>query len=262
MTRPPIKLVDRVQDFVSNKFDKIALRFLGIIPRLGRNKTELRTARSSLASLFLQALGTREPNKNEEDALKMCLRIASDYIESLKQKTQAEILVNLNEEFKKNPDATNISRVVREGFNKATSHLGVVLNAESNRCVNTANSLKIQKVAASQGVDDPTVFFNVTVDDVTGPYEFILHLLPDKITPRLYKMSEISHNYYKNGDQYPSLLGLHPGCRCILTYLPPSFGFGENGKVTYISKGYDAFKEQREKYGLPDVPKKVSKKKK
>jgi hypothetical protein len=261
LTRPNIKLVDRIQDFVSAKFDKIALRFLGIIPRLSRNKTELRTTRSSLASLFLQALGTREPNQTEEDALKMCLRIASDYMESLKQKTQAEILVNLNEEFRKKPDAVNVSRVVREGFNKATNHLNVVLNAESNRCVNTANSLKIQKVAASQGVEDPTVFFNVTIDDVTGPYEFILHLLPDRVTPRLWKMSEITQNYYKNGDQYPSLLGLHPMCRCKITFLPISFGFDEKGRVTYISKGHDEFKAQREKYGLPEVPKKISRKK-
>ena len=251
MTRPPIKLVDRVQDFVSAKFDKIALRFLGIIPRLGRNKTELKTARSSLASLFLQALGTREPNKNEEDALKMCLRIASDYLESLKQKTQAEILVSLNEEFKKNPDATNISRVVREGFNKATSHLGIVLNAESNRCVNTANSLKIQKVAASQGTDDPTVFFVVQKDEKNHEATLRLHLMPDGITPRLWKLSTLNTSYFKKDDMVPSTLGTHPYCRCFLSYLPKGYSFNQNGKVTYKEKDWDEYKYQQENFPPP-----------
>jgi hypothetical protein len=251
LTRPNIKLVDRIQDFVSAKFDKIALRFLGIIPRLSRNKTELRTTRSSLASLFLQALGTRAPNQTEEDALKMCLRIASDYMESLKQKTQAEILVNLNEEFRKKPDAVNVSRIVREGFNKATTHLNVVLNAESNRCVNTANSLKIQKVGASQGVEDPTVFFVVQIDEKNHEATKRLHLMPDGATPRLWKLSQLSQKYFQKDDMVPSVLGTHPYCRCFLSYLPLGYSFAQNGKVTYKEKGWDEYKYQQENFPPP-----------
>ena len=251
MIRPSIKIVDRIQDFVSAKFDKIALRFLGIIPRLSRNKTELKTARSSLSSLFLQSLGTREPNQNEEDALKMCLRIASDYMEALKQKTQAEILVNLNEEFRKKPNAVNLSRVVREGFNKATSHLNVVLNAESNRCVNTANSLKIQKIAARQGVDDPIVFFVVQKDERNHEATMRLHLMPDGITPRLWKLSQLSQGYFKKEDVIPSILGTHPYCRCFLSYLPKGYSFNEHGKVTYKEKDHDEYSYQQENFPPP-----------
>lgn len=42
--------------------------------------------------------------------------------------------------------------------------------------------------------------------------------------------------------------------------LKKSNKFNESGKVKYVSKGHDEFKVQREKYGLPEVPEKKSKK--
>jgi hypothetical protein len=95
------------------------------------------------------------------------------------------------------------------------------------------------------------VFFIVTIDDVTGSEEFALHLLPDRKTPRLWKLSEIGHEYHKKGDNNPKLAGLHPNCRCKLTYLANGFGFDEDGKVTYKSSEYNALEEQRKEFGLP-----------
>jgi hypothetical protein len=105
------------------------------------------------------------------------------------------------------------------------------------------------------------VFFVIVSDDRTGPYEYILHTLPDKKTPRVWRLSEIIHDYYKPGGQYPSLCGLHPNCRCKLTYLAPGMGFNEDGKITWKGLDWNEFEYQRGIYGLPNVPEKISRKK-
>jgi len=127
----------------------------------------------------------------------------------------------------------------------------MIANSESNKTANVGTALQISKVGESNGEDDPTVFFIVTVDDVTGPEEFVLHLLKDRKTPRLWKLSEIGHEYHKKGDNNPKMAGLHPNCRCKLTYMARGFGFDDDGNVTYKSSDYDALKEQRKEFGLP-----------
>jgi hypothetical protein len=112
-------------------------------------------------------------------------------------------------------------------------------------------AMQISKVGAANGEEDPTVFFIVTIDDVTGSEEFVLHLLPDRKTPRVWKLSEIGNEYHKKGDSNPKFAGLHPNCRCKLTYLAKGYGFNADGKVTYIGKDHDEFAIQREQYGLP-----------
>ena len=91
----------------------------------------------------------------------------------------------------------------------------------------------------------------MTVDDVTGPEEFVLHLLKDRKTPRLWKLSEVGSDYHKKGDSEPKFAGLHPNCRCKLTYLAKGFGFDAAGEVKYIAPDHDEFKVQRKEYGKP-----------
>ena len=86
---------------------------------------------------------------------------------------------------------------------------------------------------------------------LTGSEEFVLHLLPDKKTPRLWKLSEIGHEYHKKGDPNPKLPGLHPNCRCKLTYLAQGFGFDKDGKVTWKGVDHDELEFQRKEYGKP-----------
>ena len=265
----PHKLADFIENFVDNKFNSISLDFLGLIPKLSREKKIVFTTnKSSLTSLFLQALGSRNPNQSEEDTLKTILRISSGYVDMLKEKTKTNILQNVDSYFRNqnlsdNEINTNVvQNMINDEIDKAGSHFKMIVNAESQKAINTGTALQIKKVGESQGIADPTVFFIVTVDDVTGPYEFILHLLPDRVTPRVWKLSEIQSGYYKPGDQYPSFSGLHPNCRCKITYLAPNWGFDGSGHIKFKGLDWDEFKEQRAIYALPNVPAKISRSKK
>lgn len=262
------KILDFIETIIGTQFDSFLIDFLGIIPEIDKNKRfVLHSKKDSLTSLFIRSLGNKIPNKAEEQVLKTQLRVAAGYVEALKIRTQTRVMQSVNahaQEQKLKKESIKPS-VIRKEMEKemenASNHVKMIVASESNKCANTATSLQIVKVAASNGDNNPTVFFNIVDDDATGPYEYILHLLPDRKTPRVWRLSEISGSYYKNGEQYPSLCGLHVNCRCKISYLPPFFGYNEDGKITWRGLKHDEFKEQRDKYGLPDVPAKISRKK-
>lgn len=263
------KILEAISQTVEEHFNSIALEFLGFIPKIGQQKRiTFTSAPNSLISLFFDVLGDKKLNKPEEDTLKSLLIIANGYVEALKEKTKTNTLQQVNSYISDKRSklqtikAKEISGMVEESIGKAKSHFNMIVNAESNKTINVGTGLKIGKAAESVGDTEPTVFFIVTQDDVTGPYEYILHLLPDRKTPRLWKLSEVTSNYYKPGDQYPSFSGLHNFCRCRISYLPKGYGFDAAGKIKFIALDHDEFKIQREKYGLPDVPSKISRSKK
>jgi len=258
----------KIGNLIEEHFNAIAVKFLGMIPRASKNKRlTFSIEPDSITSLFIQALGTEKPTQAEEDTLKSLLMIADSYVDALKDRTKAQVMNDISayvsdmSNQNKPINMKKIGNIFEEKMDKAKTHFEMIAGVESNKASNTGTALQIVKVAENAGDNDPTAFFIVTVDDRTGPYEFILHLLPDGVTPRLWKLSEITSSYYKPGDQYPSLCGLHPNCRCKITYLPPGYGFDSKGKIQFIALGHNELKSQREKHGLPGVPAKISKKK-
>jgi hypothetical protein len=69
----------------------------------------------------------------------------------------------------------------------------------------------------------------------------------DKVTPRVYKLSELSANPGNPKNPDPSVSPTHISCRDILTILMPGFGFDDAGKITYIGNGHDEYAKQRGK---------------
>ena len=254
-----LKGFEAIEEMIKNRFDSIAMQFLGLIP--GKSKTKQivfsTVPESSMISLFLKALGTQAPNKVEEQTLKTMLRVSNGYLDALRDRTAAKIMHEIesqaiNASLKHVTASTKkINGIINKEMGRAGSNLKLIVNSESNKAANTGTALQISKLSAEKGEDDPTVFFIVTIDDVTGPEEFQLHLLPDRKTPRLWKLSEIGAEYHKVGDPNPKLPGLHPNCRCKLTYLAKGWGFSSEGKVKFISLEHDEFKRQRAEYGRP-----------
>lgn len=254
----PLKAFEAIERMIKNRFDSVSMRFLGLIPTKTNEKNIFfSTTKENMISLFLKALGTKKPNAVEEQALKTMMRVANGYLDALRDRSTAKIMHDIDshvttQSLKNKPiSSKKIEKIINKEMGKAGLHLKMIANAESNKAVNTGTALQIAKIAEEKKEEDPTVFFIVTIDDVTGPEEFVLHLLPDRKTPRLWKLSEIGAEYHKIGDPNPKLPGLHPNCRCKLTYLPEGYGFGEDGKVKFITLEHDEFKRQREKYGKP-----------
>ena len=126
-----------------------------------------------------------------------------------------------------------------------TTHVHTILDSEINTARNVSIVEGITEYNASVGVDDPVMFFVIVRDGNVCNECIRLHMMPDGVTPRVWKMSEIGSGYHKKGDPNPKIAGLHPHCRCCPTTLLSGFGFNSSGMVTFIGKGHDEFAKQR-----------------
>ncbi len=238
---------------VESIFDRVALQFIGDIPKLRNKKTLVISGQKNfgLAHLFVQAMGNRPPNIIEQDFLKGLLNSSFEYIESLKNRTKANIVEKLDalarEASIKNEELSedNIQSAIGEEFRKAKSHMQAIAESESTKLRNLGHMMDITRVASDLGDSDPTVFFVVFKDQSTCKECIRLHLMPDGSTPRLWKFSELKQGYHKRGEDAPSAFGLHPHCRCTLVYLSRGFGFDEFGKLSYRTEGFDAYSKQK-----------------
>lgn len=243
---------DAINSIIENVFDKIALQFIGDIPKLKDKKRLIISGHSNmgLAQLFIQAMKNQTPNELEKDFLKSMLESAYGYIESLKNKTKSNLteridgLVREAQIQERAVDERAIQDIIDEEMGKAKSHIIAIAESESTKLRNLGTMMDITRVAASIGDEDPTVFFVVVRDQVTCKECIRLHLMPDEVTPRLWKFSELKQAYHKRGNDAPSVFGLHPHCRCTLTYLSEGFGFDKKGKLEYQKEGFNAYEEQ------------------
>ena len=261
----PFKAVKSIEKLIEGKFDFLALNFLGMIPKQKSKSIVFSSGNSSIVFLYLKALGKKRMTKEERDLLKVILNVASGYIDSLKDRTKSKVINSIDSYMRdvklkdRTPKIKEIKKLVDKEMKSAKKHFELIANSESNKSINFGTAMKIARVTKRHGDEDPTVFFMVTIDDVTGDEEFVLHLLPDRITPRVWKLSEIGSEYHKKGDSNPKFAGLHPNCRCKLAYLPKGFGFNKNGKIHFKGLEHDEYKEQRKEFGTPrsDVKKAV-----
>lgn len=244
---------ENIAKIVDDMFDRIAYQFIGNIPRLRNKKLMVFSTHPNmgLSHLFVQAMQNKVPNAIEQDVLKGLLASADGYIESLKNKTKSNVTERVDGLVKEaklkgtKVDAADIEAALKEEMSKARSHLQAIAESEATKLRNLGTLMDITRVSSSLGDEDPTVFFVVVKDSSTCKECIRLHMMPDGVTPRLWKFSELKQSYHKRGDDKPSAFGLHPHCRCTLTYLSRGFSFDQSGKLKYQSEDYDAYSGQR-----------------
>ena len=259
MKKLSFNALGKIGDLIEEHFNAIAVKFLGMIPRASKNKRlTFSIEPNSITSLFVEALGTEKPTEAEEDTLKSLLMIADSYVDALKDRTKAQVMndisayVNDMGNQNKPINMTKIGNIFEEKMDKAKTHFEMIAGAETNKAKNTGKALNFIKVGEAMGTPDPYVFFIPVLDERNDPETLRLHVLPDKITPRVYKLSELGNEYHKKGDKWPKIQGTNPNCRCVLSIMPPNFGFGDDGRIKFKSIGWNEMDYQREKYGMPN----------
>lgn len=242
---------DAIAIAVDKMFDQLAYNLLGNIPKLRDRSPFFSSApKFSLANIFIQAIGGKEPNIFEKEVLKGILNSSFRFIEGLKHKTSSNIVESVDALVKeakiKNGyvGTAEIASVMAQEMDKARGHMKLIAEAETTKTRNMGYAMEIADKSEKQGVEDPTVFFIIVRDGKACKECIRLHMLPDGNTPKVYKMSELSMGYHKRGEDRPSACGEHPFCRCSLSQLSPGWGF-KNGFVSFISLDYDEYTEQR-----------------
>lgn len=244
---------DGIANIVDDMFDKIALQFVGNIPKLRNKKLLILNSKPhfGLAHLYVQAMENQAPNAVEQDVLKSLLNSAYGYIESLKNKTASNVVERVDGLIKEakargyKVTKSQVAEVLGEEMVKAKSHLKAIAESESTKTRNVGTMMDISRKASNQGDYDPSVFFVVVKDDRTCRECIRLHLMPDGVTPRVWKFSELKQGYHKRGEDTPSVFGLHPHCRCVLSYLANGYGFDKKGWGTYINREHNEHEKQK-----------------
>jgi hypothetical protein len=233
---------NKIHELVDELFDRMALHLIGEVPSLRNKKSVIFTSKPdlTLSHLFLKSLGSERLLPQEKEALKNLLSTAEEYISALRAKTKAQLTESIDsyikEQILKNqkPSTVEIKNKINETLTKARDHFKTIAEAESTKARNMGKALQIGKVAASQGVQDPNVYYVVIRDGKTCSECVRLHLMDDLITPRVWKLSEIGFSYHKKGQPNPKISGLHPHC------------FTEN-MMLHTDRGLMSFKDLFEK---------------
>lgn len=239
------KAQKQIVGIVEAMFDKLRERFLGAAgKRAGGKQLVFHYQPYTLTSLF-ESASKQEGLTGRAEVLDSLVNIAGSYIDSQKEHAKGKIvqqvqafLTDAEAKGVKVDPAVVLGGQLADTMAKVRQNVTRILETETTSVRNMAIHDAIGRIGATLGNDDPTVYFVVVRDNSCCDECLRLHLMPDG-SPRLWKLSQVKAGYHKKGEEFPSISGLHPNCRCIMSHLLRGFGFDSAGAVTYIGMDHD-----------------------
>jgi hypothetical protein len=204
----------------------------------------------------------------EQKKLKIAKESAFAAITGLRDASIAKMrgtLVNATFEHMGNYLGEEVKNVIEEAYIKNTS-LGklvgdlkreakdwsskwsTVATTEFSKTLNSGICDAIIQRNRGASNDDIYCYFAVVRDSKFCKHCSRLLLWPNG-QPRIFTMSELisaGSNYGRKAVDYkPSIMGLHPNCRCTVSQLPRGWEVKANGHLTFKSPDYNQYKNQK-----------------
>lgn len=245
--------INTLRSIVASLFDRARYRLLGKQSRkedVLKGKKPEHDELISIPGLFRVAAESESMTPNHQ--LNAAIgKVTENYL-NVQQEAAAAQVINAVQTFLSNAEtghSTNVQEVLTSELDdimgKVTSNVQRIVETETTKARNAGSLEAVSRISAAFGIEDPVVAF-ITVRDKDCCDECKrIHLLEDGVTPRVFKMSEVSHGYHKKGTNTPSVSGLHPHCRCCCVSILPGYGFDGAGGISFISIGHDEYKKQR-----------------
>jgi hypothetical protein len=246
--------VSTIHRAVETVFNRIKSRVLGPDYLSSREAKTIGFGHREYFSLpgLYQRAAAEEGTTANDTALDGFARITEAYLDAERERAKARVTGAVDSWLRNTYSKkvkTNLETVL-EGelarvWGQVTSEVNKIVDSQATTASNLGTLEGIVKVNAASGISDPTMFFIIVRDGHVCDECTRIHLLPNGVTPRAWKLSEISAGHHKRGEDSPSMCGLHPSCRCRPATLLPGYGFNGAGKITYISPGWDEYAAQR-----------------
>lgn len=250
--------VAKIHAAITSLFERARVRFFGAKKSREPKRLAISFGRPaehrenlSLPGIF-NAAAAAERMKPNEQLRESLLRIADGYLTVQEEHAKTQVvnavqsfLLDAEQNKKKTDVKTVLGGELADIMGKVTENVKRIVDTESTKARNSGTIDAVSKIALGLGISDPTVAFIVVRDRFLCDECKRLHLLDDGTTPRVYKLSEVSHGYHKRGSDTPSIAGLHPHCRCSMVSILPGYGFDGGGSIKYISYGHDEYAKQR-----------------
>jgi len=236
---------------VDQHFDRISTWVLGPeFTKLQGDKYVIVTSRPAeftLAGIY-RAAAADEGVKAGVDTVSTLAKVAQGYLDAQREVTKAKVLRAVNAWMIENPNAsveTVLAGELSGIMGDVKKAVVKIVDSEATVARNMGTIEGISKISQIAGVDDPSVFFVVVRDNDLCKECRRIHLMPDRVTPRVFRMSEVSAGLHDRGDDSPCVGGLHPHCRCTIANLLPGYGFDSLGRIRFVKLGHDEFSRQR-----------------
>lgn len=175
--------------------------------------------------------------------IKSLNKVTDNYIEAERLKTVNNVIKAVEH----GKSLEEIEGIIQETLDKSKEYIDMLVVTEARNIQSNAEREGVEKIAASIGVEDPTVCKVGVVDDkMCKVCRELWHTEANVFVPRVYKLSELHDGYNRSAkDPVPTVLASHPRCRHVLTFIPPNFGFNGRGIIEFKGFGYDVYAEQR-----------------
>jgi hypothetical protein len=235
----------QINDKIDSLFNDLKGQFLG--SSSGKVLLIGHSDKLSLPGIFEEAVKDTEGVADKE-TVQSLIDIANNYLESEKTKLKARLFNKIKALSNKTSDLDNndllllLEEEIVPIFDNAGSNLERIIDAEGQTAKNIGMIDGLVQMNQDFGIEDPVICFIPTKDNKVCQECIELHTI-DGITPKAWKLSEVSYDYHKRGDSVPSINGLHPHCRCQIVSILPGFGF-EGGKLRYINKEHNEYDKQ------------------
>lgn len=213
------RTIERIHQSVDSLFERLKDRILGA--RLRDKVIAVTTDRPDLtvAGIAVSAAAGQGARMSRQ-SLEALVHVAGSYLDAEKERAKAQLVQAVDSTV----DPVELGGRLSEVWERVTNNVTRIVDTESQRARSLGGLEGISMLNAQAGVQDPVVFF-ITVRDQHRCDECTrLHLLPDLVTPRVWRMSELGTGYHKRGDSTPKTCGLHPHCFVGSTRLHTSRG--------------------------------------
>ena len=202
--------------------------------------------RWSLPGLYHSATAEEamEPNKKMLHGL---MTIAEGYLDAEAERTKAKVIHAIHTAMNKDPDAELADLVIEElepVWKETTENVIKIVDTEGTTARNMGTLEGVARAGEMIGNDDPYVFFIPVRDHELCKECKRVHLMPDGVTPRIFKTSDVGTGYHTRGTDMPSISGLHPHCRCSLTGMARGYGFDAAGMIKFVDLDHDEYEAQ------------------
>jgi hypothetical protein len=238
--------LDAVSSAIDELFYSTKARLLGKFfegPKIWFEVAYTADPLQTIEGLFRYTLQLMFPSaRPDEKMIETLAHITGNYLDARRLQTKNQILTDLiSAKTKKEAD-----KAVADRISEASTYIETLVNNESRIAQAYAEREGIHQVAAGMGVDDPVVAKLGIIDDrMCKNCRKLWHTEGNIKVPKVYKMSELQEGYMKDWrNPTPTIGPTHPNCRCVLTFVPPNFGFDQAGNITFKGLGWDEWEFQ------------------
>lgn len=245
--------VKAIGQHVDGIFDGVKARMLGPDFYQSRKSILFHQQPYSLPGLYVNAAADEMAAPNKLTLVSLA-KVAENYLDAQRELTKARVLHAVNA-WLASPDERPIEEVLGASLSDVWKRLNTeivkIANSEGTAARNLGTLEGVVKINAAAGVKEPVVAFVGPRDQYTCEECIRVLCMPDRITPRAFWLSEVSHDYHERGSDTPCIGGMHPHCRHSLVTIMPGYGFDEGGKIKYRGKGYSVLEDQRSQPAAP-----------